>query len=861
MKHPPSWADKILEWFCSEKYYEEVQGDLHEWFLRRVDKSGIRWAQIIYPLDVIRFISPFRIKSIENLNKLPANHMWIHYIKLSIRNSLKNKGISLQRLTNLSVGLTVALLTFLYIYYETGYERHFTQYHQIYRIQHNAEGTMWAATPLGLGEFMANQVVHVEKIVRVDPTQTTIRKDDLAFIEGNILLVDTTFFDVFDYQLLSGDRASILANPGSVVLTESMAAKYFGDEDPLGRTLIFDFDRGEPRLISGVMQDPSPQSHLQFGFLVPITTFGTENLGRWRNWGTYTYALMSPGFETSKSSIKEQILNEYVTQYRIPDKRRDQLVVHFIPLSDIHLKSNAEKEISQNSNIDYLYILGAAALLVLLISCINFLNLGLVSGFAKVREAGIRKAIGADRVQIYWQFLFDSFLYVGVSLTLALGVSYLILPLFKSFSGLELSWNQLLIPVVIIPLIALAVLIGWIGGGIPATRLARLRSADVIRSKSLNGFSLGRVGKLPNLLITLQLVISIGLISGSVVIYRQLQFVQDQELGFDREQVLLVPLTYEMGQQIDALKAEWKQAPAIDEVAVSSSVPGYRIMREVITNLQSGEGEESRLLLVGPDFINTYQIKLDSGRGFMESSPLRKEVILNHEAARILFEDQPIIGRYVSWGRDTAEVVGVVENFKYESLHASVMPLTIWLNPSRRYASIRFRASQADDAIRHINAKYREVLPSAPPLEPEFLSDRFENLYRAENKLQSLVWIFCAISILLTGTGIFGIASFTTQQRTKEIAIRKVLGGSTLNMIYLVSRPFAFMAIIASLIAFPLANRLVHWWLEDFAFRIEAGWGLLAISVVAIFIIIFVSTGYVSWKAAISNPVKNLQSE
>ena len=787
--------------------------------------------------------------------------MWLHYIKLSIRNSWKNKGISFQRLVNLAIGLSVALLTFLYVFYETGYEKHFAQYGDIYRVQHNAEGTMWAATPLGLGEFMATQVSQVDKIVRVDPAQSTVRKDDLAFIEENILLVDTTFFEVFDYKLISGDVATVLADPSAVVLTSSMAIKYFGDEDPIGKSLLFDIDRGEPRLISGVMEDPSPQSHMQFGFLVPITTFGKDNLGRWRNWGTYTYAKMTTGFETSSVAIKEQILKEYMVQYRVKEEERDQLTIHFVPLADIHLNSSAEKELSQNSSVDYVYILGAAALLVLIISCINFLNLGLVTGFAKVREAGIRKAIGADKSQIYWQFVFDSFLYVGLSLVLALGMTYLLLPQFKSFSGLELSWNQLLVPSVIFVITSLLFLIGWMGGGIPAARLARLQPGDVLRSKSLSGFSLARVGKLRNLLITLQLVISIGLISGSVVIYRQLQFVQSQELGFAREQILLVPLTNEMGQQFDVLKSEWKQSSAIEAVTVSSSVPGYRIMREGITNLQNGINKESRLLLAGADFIKTYQIRLDSGRGFVQSSPNRKEVLLNREAAELLFENEPVVGRYVSWGRDTAEVVGVVENFKYESLHESVMPLTIWLNPSKRVASIRFHAGQVDNVVDHVEKKYKEVLPAAPPLEPEFLSDRFENLYKAESKLESLVWIFCAISILLTGTGIFGIASFTTQQRTKEIAVRKVLGGTVLHMVYLVSRPFAIMAIGAAVIAFPIANRLVHWWLEDFAFRIETGWGLPILSLLSIIIIIFISTGYVSWKAAIANPVKNLHGE
>lgn len=785
--------------------------------------------------------------------------MWLHYTKLFVRNFLKNKGISLQRLINLVIGFSVAFMTFLYVDYETNFEKHFSKHDDIYRVQHNSRGSLWAATPLGLGEYLATNFSDVDKVVRVDPAQTTIRKEDLVFVEENILFVDTTFFDVFDYRVNTENAASVLLNPNGVVITESMAAKYFGDQNPVGEFLTFDFDRGESRVVSGVMEDPSAQSHLQFGFLIPITVFGKENLGRWRNWATYTYALMNEGFQ-SNPTLKEEITSEYLRQYRIPEEQRDQLTIHFVPLRDIHLKSDAEKELAMNSNIDYVLILGAASFLVLLISFINFLNLGFVASFSKLKEAGIRKAIGAESGQIYSQFVFESFLYVGISLVLAVGASFLLLPFFKNFSGLDLNLLQFQNSKVILSIGIITMLIGWVGGGFPASRLSRVK-LELLRAKTLPGRSSTSVGMMRNVLITLQLVISIGLISGSVVIYRQLQFIENQELGFESEQILVMPITNEMGQQFESLKSEWKGVSSVLDVSSSSSVPGYRIMREGITNLQTGDVQETRLLLADADFINTYQIQLDSGRMFQESSPIRKEVILNRKAATLLFENQPVVGRYVVWGRDTAEVVGIAENFMYESLHESVMPLTIWLNPSARFASIRFEATQVHQVVSQIEKKYKEVLPASPPLEAEFLSSRFEFLYLAESRLKSLVWIFCAISILLTATGVFGIASFTTQQRTKEIAVRKVLGGSVANMIGLVSRPFIIIAVCASVIAFPLSYKLIDWWLQDFAFRVETGLGLIILSLLSIFVVLILSTGFVSYKAAKANPVKNLQGE
>ncbi|MBO3697368.1 FtsX-like permease family protein [Roseivirga sp. E12] len=863
-RRPPIWADKFLRWYCADQFFEEVQGDLHEWFYIRVAEQGIRKARIMYFIDVIRYFRTFRLKTTTKVNN-NSNYLFMkNLVKLTFRNLRRNGFFAALRIGNLAIGILVFLLVVIYASYELGYDKFHEDHERVYRISHGISGNPWAASPVGLGPFIMDNSTSVASMTRVFPVgENWFKKDDITFKERNGHFADSAFFDVFTHSVIQGDLKSSLIQRNAIVLTADLAQKYFGKENPIGQTLKSGQDDGKERVVTAVIENVPEQSHLQFDYLLPMSTFNERFSRAWRNLMAYTYIKGRPGADFS--DMKEVVLKEYTTRYGGRGGNPDEAEILMVPISQIHLKTNYEKELADNGSINYVYILLSVGIFVLLISCINFINLSVIKGLDRGKEVGLRKTIGASKNQVRAQFIGENFIVIFISELLAVISLSALSTIFRNFSGLDLPLNALE-SLNVLGLIGLLIIgLTLICGLYPAVVLGKFKPAYILKTGGQGGLRLGRLGLLRKGLIILQFGISLVLIICSMLIYNQLDFIQNKDSGLAEDEVLVIPLSNDVRSKFQAFKNGLEEVLGIKSVTTSSHIPGYRIMVEGLKEVgieREGSNLTTRLLLVDNDFVDSYGLEVLEGRDFLEDVPDKAvEYLINESAVNYLFEDRDPLTRKLIWKGDTGRVVGIVKDFHFESLHNTVEPLVMSSNTRWSYASVRFDPKRKESVMAGIASLSNEVYPDLPSVEYEFLEDRFETLYLAERKLKSIVWSFCLISIVLTISGIFGMATYIAKTKTREIAIRKVLGGNTSHLFGLMSKGFVQLLVIGTFIGVPSAIYLTRWWLRGFAYRVPIGVGIFVLASAGIFLLVLGSSGYVTLKTAKSSPTDALKSE
>lgn len=862
--HPPELADRILKWYCSDDYFEEVQGDLHEWFYQRVEKVGLKKARRYYYLDVIRYFRSFRLK---NSYKLSNNSKLLYMktlFKLTFRN-LRRDGLSaFLRIGNLSLGIVIFLLTLVYARYELSYDTFHNDHERIYRMGHTLRGNPWAAGPTGLGAFLQSDMPEVEVATRVMPVQESwLKRGDVIFNEKKGQFVDESFFEVFKHQAVDGVLSEALKDIRSVVFTKSMADKYFGDENPIGQTVEFGDERGKTRIVTAVIEDVPEQSHLQFDFLLPIMTFGERFSTRWRNWGTYNYAKLhaDADLEALTAKVKQGYLDNY------PNSDPELLDVFVTPVTDIHLRTNHEKELADNGNISYVYVLLSVGIFVLLISCINFVNHSVIKGLDRGKEVGLRKTIGASGKQVIVQFLGENLIVICLAALLSLVALAALAPVFKNFSELNLPLNGLYNTDILWPVAILIIVLELICGAYPAVVLSRFKPANILKVGGKGALSNRRLGFLRKGLIVLQFGISLVLIVSSFLIYDQVSYIQNRDMGFEKDQVLVITLEDELRYGFASFRDKLNAISGVRAVSASSDVPGYRISIEPleeldITRPDDFSAPEIRGIMTDDEFVTAYGLEVLEGRDFRKGLPRGvTEYLLNEAGVKHVFEGRDPLGKRVVYRGDTGRVVGIVKDFNYKTIHSEVEPLVIGSRPRWNMASIRFDPQRTTEVMDGIADLSEELFPGLPAIESEFLSSRFEHLYKAETKLKSLVWLFCVISILLTMSGIFGVATYIARQKTREIAIRKVLGGSIASLFQLMSKSFVLLLIVSVLIALPSAYYLSGWWLQNFAYQVPIGVSGFVFSALGVFLLVLISSGLVTLKAVRANPTEALKSD
>ncbi len=804
-----------------------------------------------------------------------------NHLKIALRNLRRQAGYSLINIAGLAVGMACCLLIGMYVADERSYDRFFEHADRIVRVvedqQRDAARRTVATTYGPLAPALQADVAAVEEAVRFFPysvlvTQTPAEK----YQEDGFAFVDSTFLEVFDFKLLRGNRSSLLDQPFSVVLTASTAQKYFGTADPMGQVLqVWDDEARFDFTVTGVLEDVPGNTHFTFDMLgsmgsVRVMYHWALDPNNWEHPPMYTYALLADHVEPGDvASLLPALALKHMGEDRVRTRS-----LHLERLTDIQLHSAREANLKPSGHIAYVYLFMLIGGFILLIACINFINLTTAQAARRVREVGIRKALGAQRNELVGQFLSETVLMTLAALVLALVLTQVMLPVFNEVSGKTLPLN--LFEQRFLPLfsLVLVVLIGLLAGGYPAFYLARFQPAQVLKgnliSTGTSGAAFLRKG-----LVVFQFVVAIVLMIGTVVAQQQLNYLRNERLGFEKENMVLVQLR-DVNNQIDhtSLKAAFKQIPGVQSVTASSGMPGLNggIYDFVIRPEDAlADSLEILTLTVDHNYVRTYGLEVVAGRDFSEAyaTDAGEAFLINEAAAELLGWAEPVGKRltlqlwYNQEINKTGTVVGVVRDFQYQSLHQAVAPLLIHMFPDTYYydyVSVRLNTANLAGVLSAMEQAWAAFNP-ARPLEIAFLDEQFDALYRMEERIGQLFGAFTLLSLFIACLGLFGLSSYTATQRTKEIGIRKVLGATVAEITGLLSKDFLKLVSVAFIIAAPIAYVSMAWWLGGFAYRIGLGLGLFFIVGLSSLTIAFLTVSYQSIKAALANPVDSLRYE
>ncbi|GAB4046654.1 permease prefix domain 2-containing transporter [Spirosoma litoris] len=884
---PPRLADYLLRFICAPHRLEEVQGDLHEEFAYQIERIGERRARWRYWWDVLGFIKPFAIKRRQYAYSKPTTTAMIrNYLKIAWRNLLRHLGFSAINLIGLSIGLTCCLTIYLFVQDEFSYDRFQANADQIYRVvnQRVAEGkqNQFAVTPPAYGPALKANFPEVQQMVRLYAlaNKSLITYRDKKFFESDILLADSTFFDLFDFQFLQGNPRQALLGANTLVISQAMAQKYFGDRDPVNQQLTF-ITRGEPMIfrVTGVMKDLPTQSHLKINAVGSFSTLKSiVPPGRLENWvwqQFYTYIKLPRGYDPARLQAK---LPGLLTRYAKPelDKLGITYQSRLQPLTDIHLRSSElEFDITQKGNIRYVYALIVIAVFALLIACFNFMNLSTARSLARAKEVGLRKAIGAERGQLINQFLGESLLLTILAMLIALGITAVSLHFFTDWVDKTLSLRVFLQPTFLAGVVLTVVVVGGLAGVYPAFFLSRFRPVQVLTGNRGQLPKQGAVS-LRKTLVVLQFTASTALIIGTIVVIAQLRYIQHKDLGFANEQAIVLPLrTDAMRQGYEALKTDVLRNPSIRAATACYGIPGGMFAGDGINLPGKAERISTNMFIVDQDYIPTMGMHLVAGRNFSRNygTDLAEGFIINEAAVQTFGFGSPqqALGKEMLWNKwvpsnptDTLKrgrVIGVVKDFNYKSLHQKIEPVVLHMFPAVfSNLVLQVQPTNLPATLDFLKDKWQTLAPEWP-FDYKIVDEEFARFYQSEQLFGKLFSLFTALSIFIACLGLFGLTTFMAQQRMKEIGVRKVLGASVTSIVMLLSKDFLKLVLVAIVIAAPIAWWVMNQWLQDFAYRIDIAWwmfagaGLLSVAI-ALFTISFQSL-----KAALVNPVKSLRSE
>jgi putative ABC transport system permease protein len=799
--------------------------------------------------------------------------MFKNYLKSALRNIKKHKGYASINIIGLAIGMACCILIVLYITTELSYDRYHSKAERIFRLGLDANmGGSKVITPISnvpSAPALIQGYPEVIDAVRIRTvSRTSVEYEDKQFYENEILYADNSIFSIFTFPLMIGDPRTVLETAYSIVLTEDTAKKYFGDRNPVGKTLTLNNESNF--VITGVMKNVSPNSHFTFDMVCSYETLYDRNremMEEWFNFRDYTYLLLAEGFDYRELENKFPALIEKHMGSTL-QALGGEINFFLQPLASIHLHSNLENEIAPNSSITYIFIFAAVALFILCIACINFMNLATARSSTRAKEVGMRKVVGAERKELIWQFFGESLLYSFMSLTIALLLSWLVLPFVSSLSGQDLSINLARVPWLIPGLIGFALFVGLLAGSYPALFLSAFRPAQVLKGNLKAGSVHSR---LRSILVVSQFLISISLIIGTGIILSQIKFMKNKSLGFDKENVLVVEIMdRNLRRSLDSIKAEMQRVPGVLSVSSSSLVPGQEpsVQPFVPEGYSEKQAQLMEIFWIDHDFFPTLGMEVVKGRNFSLEfgTDSSSAVIINETAARRYGWENPIgktirapSDEVMKW--DTYTVVGVVKDFHRTSLHSVIAPQLIG-NDSSRFDElvIRIAPENSDTTLNLLREKWEEIDPQRP-IDFFFLDSLLGSQYGAEERLSDILSAFSVFAIFIACLGLFGMASFAAEQRTKEIGIRKVLGASVPEVVVLLSKDFLKLIAVANLIAWPLAYFGMHKWLQNFAYKTGIDVWIFIFTGIAAMGIALATISYQSIKAAILDPIDAIKYE
>ncbi|MEP1097040.1 MAG: FtsX-like permease family protein [Cyclobacteriaceae bacterium] len=873
---PPKWPDKLLEWFCHPKHLEILRGDVYELYEDRIENGSKVKADIRFLFDVVGLCRPFALKNhkITNSNSIS---MFRNFFKITYRNLLRQKVYSFLNLSGLAIGLACSILIFLYVNDELSYDRFHEKSDRIYRVLEHFEsegnGEHSASQPFPAGPTLQSEYPsEIAQAVRLfnfqSPTLALSNKEaDKAFNESKVFFVDSTFLDVFDFKLISGNRESALDDPNVILITASMARKYFPDEDPMGKFLEL---QGRQNLeVVGVLEDSPKNAHFQFDFIISFSS-----LKQWYNGGypgswywnpCWTYVALNEN--VSKEQV-ESHFPDFVDKF-FPDFIKEDVTMELQPLTDIHLYSRLDYEIEANSNVESVYIFGAIAFFVLIIAAINFINLSTARATKRAKEVGVRKSLGSSKSQLIKQYIFESVFLTYLAMVVTLIIVAIVLPAFNALTEKSVEFTFLFQPYLLISLATIALVVGLLSGFYPAFVLSSFDPILVLKNAHLktSGLSFRKI------LVTAQFAISISLIIGTIVAINQLQFLQNKDVGFSQENVLMIPVIRSpMGQHYENFKNAALQSPGIKSMTAVEEIVGAK---HQVGNYRFEEMEQSKPFArfnLRHDFAKTFEIPLAAGRDYDQTVQTDDSLalVVNETFVKSMgwgTPEEAIGKRYYFRNELRGRIVGVVQDYNFVSKHHPIAPLVLTLNTRRgafnlfiKYVAVKIDVSDMENSIADLNTAWKSVMPNMP-FDYFFLDDTLNDSYKAEKKLSNVTVIFSALTILVACLGLFGLATFSVEQRTKEIGVRKVLGISTPQILVLLSREFLLLIIIAFVVAVPISYLLTKEWLNGFSYRIGIEVWPYIISGLLTFFVAFATVAYHSLRASSINPVDTLKYE
>lgn len=877
---PPRHVLNFLRWFCREDYLDEVEGDLIELFEKqhRHSPATARWK---FTGNVVRYLRPeyMKVFQSQSSNTIFSMAMIQNYIKLAFRNLRKRTAFSIINITGLALGVCACLIILNYIDFETSYDnfhRHASDLYRINRtfIQNGERKVPNVMTTYGLGPALETDLPEVKHYIRTHDEDAVLQYqpatgDAKAFHENKILLADSTFFHAFTFRSLAGDLPTALNDPNSIVLTQAIARKYFGSENPIGQTMTLSGGRmNGDYIVAAVIEDIPQNSHFAFDILLPMhNIFLSKQYQQDDGWGWNnftTYIQLNEGARVQRAAQK---LPDFC-QRRLDPKWKDingRLELNLQPVRDIHLQPGLRLNV-ETVNPGTIYFFGIIAGFILFIAWINYINLSTARAMERAREVGIKKAIGAFRIELIVQFLCESVVINFIGMVLAMSLAVLLLPVLSDIIGRELSFNFRDIRLWFV--LATLFFIGTLASGIyPALVLSSFRITRVMKGQSEGrGFSLRKA------LVVFQFAASLILIAGTLVVYRQIHFMQAQDKGLQMDQMLVVagPGTIKWNvarQKLAIFKEEALKINGVKEVATSGAIPGGGHNWGADVRKSGAALTENKLgsvVWIDPDFIPTYNIPFIAGKNFDPTIKSDMEAVIINEASLDAYDlgtAEQALHQQLVMGEDTATIIGILKNYNWASLKSDYVPFLFRADtiiPPN--ISVHLQAQNIPAAVDAIGKLYKELIPGEP-FEYTFLDDSFNAQYKSDQQFGNIFGMFASLAVAISCLGLWGLASFTTAQRLKEIGIRKVLGASVSSIVILLSGQFMRLVFIAAIIALPIVWYGSRTWLHNFAFRIGLGLDLFILPIVVLALIALLTVSLQVFKGAITNPAKVLRSE
>lgn len=867
---PPKWVDRLLEWYCADHYLEEVQGDLHEWFQRRVRKSSLRKARWLYLYDVIAYLRLFRIKKLNDMEN-NNNRLFLNYVKMATRQYKRNFGYAMLNLIGLTIGLLSTLLIAMYILDELSFDRFHEGHKNIYRlIRHDpANGSMADNTPSPWKPNMAKDFPEILEHTRMGQDPVLINEDGRNFLEEGFYWADDNFLEVFSFEVLSGDKSTMLDEPNAIVMTRSRAMRYFNSIDVVGKSLavkVYDGNRDFQMKVTGVIEDIPQNSHIQFDLLGSMLTTREMYADFERFWGlNWMQAYVVLPDNVDLEALQARVPAFFEKNLREGASESNDII--FQPLADVRLHSEGISGKGSSGNLNYIYLFGFVALLVLLAASINYINLTTARSTRRGKEVGMRKVFGAVRGQVASQFYVECGLSLLIAFTLALGLTAVLLPGYNQITGKAFEVLDIFQLPVLAVMGAVFGLLLLLSGFYPAVVMNRFRPVEVLKG---NLMAVGRGGSWGRKVqVSVQCAIAAFLISSTMIVGSQMRYFYQFDMGFQAEQLINIPVDdRDLQEQLMTIK---------DRMAVVSGVSSITASGEALPSAMNntwgfswpGKPDDQdfgvNIVAVDYDFFETIGTEILKGRNLSKDMPSdSNSVVLLNESAFALTGWQELDNQLVDIGGNERQVVGVVEDFHYNSLHSTVAPCAyVLVRPGLRISPdnliLKVEPAAMSRSLDQLDQIWREF--SDQPFDFSFVDQAFAQLYGDEQKFMTVVMSFAGIGVFLAVLGLVSLVAFVAERRSKELSIRKVLGASRTQILKYVTSQFVVIFALSTLVALPLSRLAMESWLEGFANRVSIDWQVFVLSAVIALFVTILSIGIQAFNVASANPTRHLSDQ